>query len=220
MTFAPSARCRGPRPWCVSQSLNAPYEIGDSNRRLRRRDALPRRRFLGEPGHSGQPFDRGTERGRNTPTPGRGSPLPGPGPHPPEAEFESASRPCEPVKTQNTASAKYPSAIACFCAVPIGSPSSRLRPLCVADHRQSAPEAEFRSSRLPRRGGGGVHSPNGGRSRRDKVARTRPGRHDSVCSNPTCHGSLGSRGPRPLAAGDTSMRNRGTQRTSVLWYQR
>ncbi len=43
----------------------------------------------------------------------------------------------------------------------------------------------------------------------------RPCRHDSVCSNPTCHGSLGVKGPaRPLAAGGTPVRNRGTQRMS------
>ncbi len=39
------------------------------------------------------------------------------------------------------------------------------------------------------------------------------------CSNPTCHGILGVRGLTP-AAGGTSMRNRGTQRTTALWYRR
>ncbi len=47
----------------------------------------------------------------------------------------------------------------------------------------------------------------------------RPRRHSGACSNPTCHGSRGQ-GARnntgPLAAGGTSMRNRGTQRTSPL----
>ncbi len=46
-------------------------------------------------------------------------------------------------------------------------------------------------------------------------------RTDSHCSNPTCHGSLGSRGPEndtdPLPPEACSMRNRGQRRVSPLW---
>ncbi len=42
-------------------------------------------------------------------------------------------------------------------------------------------------------------------------------RRSLISSNPTCHGSLGSRGPRPLPAGGLFLRNHGTQRTSALW---
>ncbi|AMV16564.1 hypothetical protein VT03_01660 [Planctomyces sp. SH-PL14] len=75
---------------------------------------------------------------------------------------------------------------------------------------------KFTSPRIPMR----RRSSNGGRTRRlIPVSRTAslPAQLDS--SNPTCDGSLGSRGQRkntgPLAAGGASMRNRGQQRTSV-----
>ncbi len=58
-----------------------------------------------------------------------------------------------------------------------------------------------------------------GRGFAERNVERRACRRSIPCSNPTCRGSRGQ-GSHPLAAGGASMRNRGQQRTSLLWNPR